>query len=158
MGYGKLVEAEEMYQRALAGQEKTLGLEHLSTLNTVNNLGMLKAQRGKLVEAEEMYQRALAGYGKVPQSETGVAFNIARNLGLLYRDQGKVNEAKRMLERAASGREKLLGPDHPQTLEVVDYLKQLGIEGERKAHEGEDVVSQEGGYGRVCTQLTINPK
>ncbi|KFY31766.1 hypothetical protein V493_00848 [Pseudogymnoascus sp. VKM F-4281 (FW-2241)] len=36
---GKLVEAEQMYQRALQGYEKALGLEHTSTLNTVNSLG-----------------------------------------------------------------------------------------------------------------------
>lgn len=38
---GKLKEAEEMYQRALAGYEKALGPNHTSTLDTVNNLGVL---------------------------------------------------------------------------------------------------------------------
>ena len=38
---GKLKEAEEMYQRALAGSEKSLGPDHTSTLNPVNNLGPL---------------------------------------------------------------------------------------------------------------------
>jgi hypothetical protein len=38
---GKLKEAEEMYLRALAGYEKALGPGHPSTLNTVNNLGLL---------------------------------------------------------------------------------------------------------------------
>src|SRR5205809_387309 len=35
---GKLAEAEAMYQRALAGNEKALGPEHTSTLTTVDNL------------------------------------------------------------------------------------------------------------------------
>ncbi|KAI3067511.1 hypothetical protein CBS147339_8466 [Penicillium roqueforti] len=56
---GKLKEAEEMYQRALAGYEKALGPNHTSTLVTVNNLGNLFSDQGKLKEAEEMYQRAL---------------------------------------------------------------------------------------------------
>jgi hypothetical protein len=34
-----LGEAEEMYQRVLAGYEKALGPDHISTLLTVNNLG-----------------------------------------------------------------------------------------------------------------------
>jgi hypothetical protein len=38
---GKLVEAEQMYQRALQGYEKAWGLDHTSTLDTVNNLGNL---------------------------------------------------------------------------------------------------------------------
>jgi tetratricopeptide (TPR) repeat protein len=38
---GKLGEAEKMFERALQGYEKALGLEHTSTLDTVNNLGNL---------------------------------------------------------------------------------------------------------------------
>ena len=53
-----------MYQRALAGYEKALGPDHTSTLDTVNNLGILYSDQGKLKEAEEMYQRALAGKEK----------------------------------------------------------------------------------------------
>jgi Tfp pilus assembly protein PilF len=48
-----------MFQRALAGREKTLGPDHTSTLNTVHNLGALYRDQGKLAEAEQMYQRAL---------------------------------------------------------------------------------------------------
>ena len=50
-----------MYVRALAGNEKALGPDHTSTLDTVNNLGILYRDQGKLAEAEQMYQRALAG-------------------------------------------------------------------------------------------------
>ncbi|KAL4967483.1 P-loop containing nucleoside triphosphate hydrolase protein, partial [Aspergillus stella-maris] len=49
----QLVAAEEMYQRALAGKEKALGPDHISTLDTVNNLGILYSNQGKLQEAEE---------------------------------------------------------------------------------------------------------
>jgi tetratricopeptide (TPR) repeat protein len=48
---GKLAETEEMYQRALKGKEKALGVEHTSTLDTVNNLGSLYKDQGKLAEA-----------------------------------------------------------------------------------------------------------
>ena len=49
---------------ALAGKEKALGPDHTSTLDTVNNLGLLYADQGKLGEAERMCQRALAGNEK----------------------------------------------------------------------------------------------
>jgi tetratricopeptide (TPR) repeat protein len=42
-------------QRALQGKEKALGPEHTSTLQTVNNLGILYKNQGKLGEAEQMY-------------------------------------------------------------------------------------------------------
>jgi tetratricopeptide (TPR) repeat protein len=61
---GRFNEAEKMYQRALQGYEKAWGLEHTSTLDTVNNLGVLYEDLGRLDEAEKMYQRALQGYEK----------------------------------------------------------------------------------------------
>lgn len=42
-GQDKLKKAEEMYQQAPAGYEKALGPDHSSTLDTVNNLGLLYA-------------------------------------------------------------------------------------------------------------------
>ena len=53
-----------MYQRALQGYEKALGPDHISTLGTVNNLGLLYRSQGKLDEAEKMYQWALQGKEK----------------------------------------------------------------------------------------------
>ena len=54
-----------MYIRALRGKEKAWGVEHTSTLGTVNNLGVLYADQGKMAEAEEMYMRALQGCKKL---------------------------------------------------------------------------------------------
>jgi Flp pilus assembly protein TadD len=49
-----------MYSRALAGKEKAWGPDHTSTLDTVNNLGVLYADQGRLGDAERMYNRAAA--------------------------------------------------------------------------------------------------
>ena len=54
-----------MYSRALAGCEKAWGPEHMNTLSTVNNLGILYAVQGRLEDAERMYNRALAGKVKL---------------------------------------------------------------------------------------------
>jgi tetratricopeptide (TPR) repeat protein len=51
---GKLDQAEQMYQRALAGYEKALGPDHTSTLNTVNNLGVLYRDQGKLDQGSSL--------------------------------------------------------------------------------------------------------
>ncbi|KAF2740297.1 hypothetical protein EJ04DRAFT_396789, partial [Polyplosphaeria fusca] len=64
--FGKLVEAEEMYQRALQGYEKALGSDvaatYLPALHTAYNLGLLYTRQGNTDEAKRMYVRALAGY------------------------------------------------------------------------------------------------
>ena len=80
-----MVEAEEMYVRALRGKEKAWGVEHTSTLNTVNNLGLLYKAQGKMVEAEEMYVRALRGYEKAVGKDHWRTQTITRNLQNLYR-------------------------------------------------------------------------
>lgn len=59
--HGKLDKAEEMYRRALAGLEKTLGSDHTSTLETVNNLGSLRPPR-----------QARRGGGDVPASASRI--------------------------------------------------------------------------------------
>ena len=126
-----------MYQRALAGKEQALGPDHPSTLNTVNNLGLLYADQGKLGEAERMYQRALVGYEKALQPETIPALNTVSNLARLYREQGKMNEAEKMFQRVIMGRKKVLGSDHPDTLKVVNELNELSLVVEVKGNEGQ---------------------
>ena len=119
---GKMKEAEEMYLRALTGYEKAWGVEHTSTLNTVNNLGALYSDQGKMKEAEEMYLRALTGYEKAWGVEHTSTLNTVNNLGLLYFNQGKMKEAEEMYLRALTGKEKAWGVEHTSTLNTVNNL------------------------------------
>lgn len=45
----KMTEAEKMYQRALEGREKAWGPEYTSTLDIINNLGILYADQGAIM-------------------------------------------------------------------------------------------------------------
>ena len=73
-----------MYLRVLAGNEKALGPDHTSTLDTVNNLGILYRDQGKLAEAEQMYVRALAGNEKALGPDHTSTLDTVNNLGILY--------------------------------------------------------------------------
>jgi tetratricopeptide (TPR) repeat protein len=121
-GQGKIAEAEQMYQRALAGKEKTLGPGYMSTLDTVSNLGDLYRLQDKMMEAEQMYQRALGGYKNALGPDHTLTLDTVNNLGVLYHHQGKIIEAEQMFQRALTGYEKALGPDHRSTLNTVDNL------------------------------------
>lgn len=46
-------------------------------------------------------------------------------LGNISRDQGKYEEAKPLYQRALSIREQQLGPEHPETAEIVHCLAQF---------------------------------
>lgn len=43
-----------MNQRALAGSEKVLGMDHPSTLTSVSNLALVLQDQGKFKQAEEI--------------------------------------------------------------------------------------------------------
>jgi tetratricopeptide (TPR) repeat protein len=116
---GKLNEAEEIFQRALASKEKALGTDDPSTLVTVHNLGMIYRAQGKLNEAEEMYLRALAGNVKALGADHTSTLSTVLNLGLLYQNQGRLNATKEMYQRALAGLEKVLGHDHTFTLMIL---------------------------------------
>jgi hypothetical protein len=126
---GKLVEAEQMYQRALQGYEKAWGPEHTSTLGTVNNLGLLYADQGKLVEAKQMYQRALQGYEKAVGVDNAMTYppvlNTIENLGSLFERQGDIAKAWTMYSKAFIGNKIVFGPDHPRSQSLRDKIVAL---------------------------------
>jgi len=90
---GKLDEAEKMYQRALQGYEKALGLEniarHRPALNTIWNLGELSAAQGYLDKAKEMYSRAFTGFQALLGSSSNECQLIERKIASLDATQGK---------------------------------------------------------------------
>ena len=122
---GKIAEAEAMYIRALQGKEDALGPDHTSTLDTVNNLGILYNHQGKIAKAEAMYIRALRGYEKALGPDHTSTLSTVNNLGNLYANQGKLAEAEAMHIRALRGSKKALGPDHTSILETVNNLGNL---------------------------------
>ena len=125
---GKMKEAEDMYLRALTGKEKAWGLEHTSTLDTVNNLGILYRNQGKMKEAEDMYLRALTGYEKAWGPEHKHVFDTRYNLGLLYKERSMFGNAVQQFELVVEGYTKLLGPEHSKTVKVLNQLENCEVD------------------------------
>lgn len=85
-------------KRALDGEEKPWGPEHTSTLNTVNNLGLLYKDQGKLVEAQKMYERALDGKEGLRGPDPPSTLKTIDNSRFLHSNQGLDEEtSKRVL-------------------------------------------------------------
>ncbi len=61
---GKYAEAEPLYRRALAIDEKALGPEHPDVGQSLNNLAEGYHSQGRYAEAEPLYKRALAIFEK----------------------------------------------------------------------------------------------
>jgi tetratricopeptide (TPR) repeat protein len=134
-------EAEDICQQVLQGYEKALGVDHPSTLITVDGLGALYQHQGELKEAEEMYERALQGKEKVHGVDHPSTLTTIHNLGALYQNQGKLKEAEEMHQQALQGREKVLGIDHPSTLDTIYNLGTL-YQNQGKLKEAEEMHQQ----------------
>ena len=79
-----MVEAEDMYMRTVRGYEKAWGAEYTSTLDTINNLGILYEDQTKMAEAEEMFVRALKGCGKAAVKDHPRTPKVAHSLRGLH--------------------------------------------------------------------------
>ena len=56
---GKYIEAEKSYRQALELRERLLGVDHPSTLDSMNNLALVLDSQGKYEEAEKMHRQTL---------------------------------------------------------------------------------------------------
>ena len=65
---GNLVEAEEMYRRALDGYEKARGPDHPSTL-TISNLRLLESKQSEQEGGKETFRQVLDRYEKAADTD-----------------------------------------------------------------------------------------
>ncbi|CAD6445958.1 41b63c63-b057-49e5-92f2-0b6c0abeaaab [Sclerotinia trifoliorum] len=138
---GKLIEAEQMFEQALQGEEKALDPEYTLIFYIIYNLGIFYSNQGKLIKAEQMYERVLQGCEKELGSEYVLIFNTINNLGALYIDQGKFTKAEQMYKQVLQGKEKILDPEHISTLNTINNLGIL-YKNQGKLIEAEQMFKQ----------------
>lgn len=166
-------EVEYLYTRSLKGKEEAWGANHMSTLSTVNNLGVLYYDQGQLNKAEQMYVRALRGYeeawkvNRAFSNSTTDDLSISTlstidNFGLLYRRQGKLQEAEEMYVRALRWKEEAWGAKHISTLSTINNLGLL-YKSQGKLKDAEEMLlralwGKEEAWGakHISTLSTVN--
>lgn len=120
--------AEKMVSKSLAAKERVLGMDDVSTLETVGDLATIYRRQDRLVEAEQLCLRALAGLEEVLGSDHSRTITAVYRLGDVYDDQDRYTEAEQMYRRALTWRERELGPDHVSTLHTLNGLAILYAE------------------------------
>ena len=120
-----------MYSRTKERYEKALGPEHVLTLGTFNNFGLLYQSQGMLGEAGKMFCQALEGY-KHALGQKGIATYVpaletACNMALLLDTQGDVSRAEAMYSKALTGYEEVFGRNHQKCKRVRKKLSALQI-------------------------------
>ncbi|KAI1610554.1 putative kinesin light chain [Exophiala viscosa] len=117
----------ELSRAEISGLRRTLGANHIDTLDAFNNLANLYCEQGKLEKAEALYEQALTGITVAQGKHHYFVSGVLNNLGLLNAEQGNAGAARRLYLEARDGFQKLLGPEHYHTRMVCYSLQQLDL-------------------------------
>ena len=111
-GAGKLAEAAEMAQRAVALAERLNARDDVNVAVAFNNLAFIRQTQGRYSEAEPFYKRGLPIMEKILPADHAELATTRNGLAELYRAQGRFAEAEPLYRSALAARERTLGPDH----------------------------------------------
>jgi tetratricopeptide (TPR) repeat protein len=137
----KYREAEPLFQRVLAIDEKRLGPEDPGVATDLKNLALFYQHQGKYSDAEPLYLRALAIDEKVLGPEDARVATESNNLAVLYKNQRRYGEAEPLLKRALAIDEKVLGPEHPNVAIDLKNLAALSAD-QGKYSEAEPLLKR----------------
>lgn len=135
---GKLVEAEQLYKRALSILVET---DHPQVAYSINGLANLYHQQGKLVEAEQLYKRALRIWEQQFGPENSHAAHSLSGLANLYHQQEKLGEAEQLYKQALHIWEQQFGPEYPDIAQPLNGLANL-YQGQEKCTEAESLYKR----------------
>lgn len=111
------------YERALAIDEASYGLEHPQVAADLNNLGLVLRALGDMAGAKTQLERALAITEAALGSAHPSVASCLNNLGSVLKVLGDLAGAKANYERALAIHEAAYGPEHQ---EVATDLNNLG--------------------------------
>jgi tetratricopeptide (TPR) repeat protein len=118
-------QAEPLYRRALAIDEKSYGPEHPDVATDLNNLAQLLKDTNRLPEVEPLYRRALSIWEKSfghDHPNVAIALN---NLASLLQATNRLAEAEPLRRRALAIDEEGYGTEHPDVAVRLNNLAQL---------------------------------
>jgi tetratricopeptide (TPR) repeat protein len=118
-------EAERIFRRAIAIDERTLGPDHPQMAIGLSNLASLLYARNRLAEAEPLMRRMLAiGEQSLGLDHPNVATGL-NNLAQLFKATNRFAEAEPLMRRALAIDERSFGPDHPNFSRDLNNLALL---------------------------------
>ncbi len=141
---GRLEEAVQQGQRAVASLERTLGPGAYEVAEAANNLGEALTRLGRFEEARRAHLRSLEGYRGLFGAEHPTVADVQANLAGIDWSERKLEEALRGHLEVLEMRRKLLPPDHPSiglSLNgVAQPLQNLGRYAEARRYQLEGLA------------------
>ncbi|PGH11558.1 hypothetical protein AJ79_04816 [Helicocarpus griseus UAMH5409] len=119
--YGKLREAEVMYQRAYEGHQ-LLDAGNPELLTLLDKIGLVHQKQCKYIQSEENHLKVLTEKKKRLEAEDLSILDTIHHLAGSYASQGKLRMAEGLLLQTLEGRKDKFGISHPSTLDTMDAL------------------------------------
>jgi tetratricopeptide (TPR) repeat protein len=123
---GKISQAQDYYNKALAIRQKNLNPENPAIADTLVLMGTLEFGRHDLGKSEELLKRALDIQLKALGPNSLSVATTKFCLGVLYQQEKKLDLAKPLVQDAYRIRDDQLGPKDSDTLQTKKFLKSLG--------------------------------
>jgi non-specific serine/threonine protein kinase/serine/threonine-protein kinase len=122
---GLFTQALPLLQQARQTRQGLFGVDHPSTLNSMNNLAELYREQGRLDEAESLHIETLETRKRVLGDDHLETLESMNNLALMYMNNGRYDEAESFFLEALETQQRVLGDDHPRTLITMNNLGNL---------------------------------
>ncbi|SHI96382.1 Tetratricopeptide repeat-containing protein [Nocardiopsis flavescens] len=123
-------EAGRVYDSVHRDRRDRLGPDHPDTLSSLHQVALIAGLRGDLEASEQGFHAVLAAHGGREEEPTAVS--ALQNLSSIRMLRGDTGAAWEGFLRVREIRGRLLGEDHPDTLEADYYL--AGAAAERGEH------------------------
>ena len=138
---GQYDQAAPLLAEALSLAERISKDDDVLVASTLNQIGMLDKYAGRFDEGEQAYQRALAIVEEAEKNNPTISLelllaDIYHNLGGLDHARERYAHGEPFARRSVEIRERLLGPDNPDTTADIAALAAL-LEGQGKYEEAE---------------------
>ena len=114
--------ADERLQQARTILEDQWGPDHILTLATYNELGMIACDLGEFAEAEEYHSKAEKGYKKLHGPDHPDYLHVLVNIGFMHKEKGHPQKAENHFRQALAVYEKTHGHDHHLTLQCGCHI------------------------------------
>ncbi|MDG2424648.1 MAG: protein kinase [Phycisphaerales bacterium] len=135
------IPAQSTLKSALEDSRLVLGQEHPRTLEALAAMGQISVMMGNVEEAEAYLKEALAGYERTTGLTTSSAQMATSALANVYLGQEEYDQAISMAKSALEAQRKVLGMDHPLTVQSrAVYSAGLAIAG--RINEDREVMEQ----------------
>jgi tetratricopeptide (TPR) repeat protein len=127
---GSYDKAQLLLEQGLASGRAAFGPEHVRVAQTMNDLGVLLAERGDYEGARRSLEEALGLRRKLLGEHADVAVTLVE-LGRIYQDGGMNQHAEPLQREALEMRRKVLGDEHMETaVSLSDLASVLRLNGD----------------------------